>query len=199
MLARSGARLGCRALGRQQAGFNLIEVMVAVAVLAIGLLGIAALQIQGVRYNYGSLSRSQAVLTANDFAERLYANRLGARAGNYSGLDSNAVNCATAPAQICARQSNQATPAVCNAAQMATYDRYVVSCGFPTSTGRYGGVRDLLTGGRIQVTCVNAADVAGACAANPFHRILVTWQERVTGANNQTTLQTVNFRMVVQP
>ena len=193
------ARTGSRPLIRSQRGFNLIEVMVAVAVLAIGLLGIAALQVQGLRYNLGSYSRSQAVLIANDYAERMYANRRQIELGGYAGLDSNAVNCGTAPAPICGRQSNVATPAQCTPAQMAIYDRFVASCGYPISTGRYGGVRDLLVNGRLRVDCVNDAGAGIACANGVLHRILITWQESVSQADGTTGLGDATYQITVQP
>ena len=180
-------------------GFNLIEVMVALAVLSIGLLGIAALQIQGVRFNYGSFSRSQAIMIASDFAERMYANRPAMLNGNYSGFDSNAVNCSNAPSPICGPQSNVSTPAVCSTAQMATYDRFVASCGYPITGGRYGGVRDLLTAGRLRVNCVDAADADVACTTSRIHRILVNWEERGTDGAGENDIQQAEFRMVVQP
>ena len=36
---------------RSRAGFSLIEVLVSLLVLAIGMLGLAALQTQGIRFN----------------------------------------------------------------------------------------------------------------------------------------------------
>lgn len=182
-------------------GFNLIEVLVAVAVLAIGLLGVAALQVQGVRYNYGAYARSQAVMLAHDYAERIYANppgRIGVAADLYAGLDSNSMDCDAEPAALCGTQSDADTPVQCAAAEMATYDRYVSSCGYPTSSGRSGGIRDLLTEGRLRVTCVDTSDTAVACATGSLHRILVTWQERGS-SNSGTTVQDAEFRMVVRP
>lgn len=59
---------------RLQAGLGLIEVLVALLILAIGVLGIASTQIVSLRVNTQSQARSQAVLLANDFFERVRAN-----------------------------------------------------------------------------------------------------------------------------
>ena len=107
--------------------FSLIEVLIAVAVLGIGLLAVAALQIQGVRQNFDSYARSQAVMLANDYIERMYANRPGVLASDYADFDSNAVACGTAPAAICATQSDVASPALCSTDALAQYDQYVVA------------------------------------------------------------------------
>lgn len=72
--ARGSGRLNGRRVNSQR-GFGLIEVLIAVLVLAIGLLGMASLQATGMQMITGSLSRSQAVLLADDLIERARANR----------------------------------------------------------------------------------------------------------------------------
>lgn len=67
-----------------QRGFTLIEVMVAVIVLSIGLLGLAALQTTGLRNNHSAYYRSQATFLAYDIIDRMRANRDAATAGNYN-------------------------------------------------------------------------------------------------------------------
>lgn len=53
------------------AGFTLVEVMVAVLVLSVGLLGFAALQTRGLRLNHDALIRTQATFLANDMMDRM--------------------------------------------------------------------------------------------------------------------------------
>ena len=55
-------------------GFTLIEVLIAVLVLSIGLLGLASLQANSLRNNYSAYMRSQASILANDMADRIRAN-----------------------------------------------------------------------------------------------------------------------------
>lgn len=57
------------------AGFTLIEVLVAVLVLSIGLLGLAGLQAASLRQNHSAYLRSQASLLAYDMLERMRGNR----------------------------------------------------------------------------------------------------------------------------
>jgi type IV pilus assembly protein PilV len=57
-----------------QKGFGLIEVLIAVLILAIGLLGMASLQTTGIQMTTGALSRTQAVFLAEDLIERARAN-----------------------------------------------------------------------------------------------------------------------------
>lgn len=55
-------------------GFTLLEVLIAMVILSIGLLGIAGLQTVGLRSSHGSYLTSQASLLAYDIADRIRAN-----------------------------------------------------------------------------------------------------------------------------
>ena len=59
---------------RDSAGFTLIEVLVSVLVLSIGLLGLASLQANSLRFNSDSSVQTQATFLANDMADRIRAN-----------------------------------------------------------------------------------------------------------------------------
>ena len=63
-----------RSIPRSAGGFTLLEVLIALVVLSIGLLGIAALQGVGLRTSHGAYLTSQASLLAYDIADRLRAN-----------------------------------------------------------------------------------------------------------------------------
>lgn len=56
-------------------GFTLVEAMIALLVLSIGLLGIAGLQMTGLRNNLSASWRSQATYLAYDILDRMRANR----------------------------------------------------------------------------------------------------------------------------
>jgi type IV pilus assembly protein PilV len=55
-------------------GFTLIEVLVAMMILAVGLLGLAALQASSLRNNQSAYYRSQATQLAYDIADRMRVN-----------------------------------------------------------------------------------------------------------------------------
>ncbi len=71
-------------LRKQEAGFSLLEVLIAMLILSIGLLGIAGLQIKGQQYNQSSYLRTQATFLAYDIMDRMRVNILEAGTGNYA-------------------------------------------------------------------------------------------------------------------
>jgi len=78
---RTGRSSSTAVLRRRQAGLSLIEVLVAVVLLSIGLLGLAGLQASGMRVGQSSIHRSQAAQLAHDMIERMRADV--AHAGAY--------------------------------------------------------------------------------------------------------------------
>jgi len=59
---------------KRQGGFSLIESLISMLVMAIGLLGLAALQIKSVQFSQASMQQSMAAIQATDMAERLWSN-----------------------------------------------------------------------------------------------------------------------------
>ncbi|MFQ6023812.1 MAG: type IV pilus modification protein PilV [Acidiferrobacterales bacterium] len=98
--------------GQRQCGFSLIEVLVALLVLSIGLLGLAGLQTLGLKFNTQSYQRTQAVLNAYEIIDRIRANRGGMLAGEYDNISLSF----TPPVEDCTIGGN------CNTTQMANYD-----------------------------------------------------------------------------
>ena len=60
---------------RYHKAFSMVEMLVAVVVLAVGLLGIAALHVTTLRSGGSAISRMQAVNLASDLADRIRANQ----------------------------------------------------------------------------------------------------------------------------
>jgi type IV pilus assembly protein PilV len=71
----------------QHRGFSLIEVLVALLVLSIGLLGLAALQTTSLQYNTGSYFRTQATFLAYDILDRMRANSGAVADSDGNGYD----------------------------------------------------------------------------------------------------------------
>ncbi|NMG63688.1 type IV pilus modification protein PilV [Azoarcus indigens] len=70
-----------------QKGVSLIEVLIAVLVLSLGLLGMAGLQFSSLRNNQSATERSMAVILSYSILDRMRANRSAVLAGNYNFSD----------------------------------------------------------------------------------------------------------------
>ncbi|HEC17804.1 MAG TPA: type IV pilus modification protein PilV [Gammaproteobacteria bacterium] len=169
---------------RYRAGFTLVEILVTIVVVSIGLLGLAGLQINGLRANLSSEARSKASVLANDIIERMRANPLGVAAGAYDGVSYTEADCAGAPpAPFCSSTSGGSGPVdSCNAAEMAAVDAWVWGCGMPVAADvEASGIVHQLTNGTASITC------AAPCGAGSAHTITVTWDERSPNASASTT------------
>lgn len=69
---------------KSQAGYSLIEILVAVLVISVGLLGVATLQTRGQQFNHFSYLRTQATFFAYDLMDRMRTNAIEARKGAYA-------------------------------------------------------------------------------------------------------------------
>jgi type IV pilus assembly protein PilV len=81
----------------KQSGFTLLEVLVAMLVLSIGLLGLAGLMASSMRNNLSASHRTQATWMAYDIIDRMRANRTGALAGSYATAMGAPATCSAAP------------------------------------------------------------------------------------------------------
>ena len=97
-----------------QQGYTLIEVLVALLIVSIGLLGMAALQVTALKQNQNAYERSQAFLAAYDIVDRMRANGTGFDAGDYFG-NTDSFDDSDGADTSC-------EGSVCSASQMASYD-----------------------------------------------------------------------------
>lgn len=69
---------------QQQRGASLIEVLITVLILAIGLLGLSALQLSSLRNNQSAMQRSVAVLQSYTIIEAIRADPESAKKGAFN-------------------------------------------------------------------------------------------------------------------
>jgi type IV pilus assembly protein PilV len=120
---------------RSQRGFSLVEVLVALIVMSVGMLGIASLYVQSMQAGRTSMFRHSAVTLAGDVAERLRANptagALYEGAGADNGCIATGVTCdeTEMAAQDILVWQQQAAGSLPGGAVLVTYDGAV----FPPS------------------------------------------------------------------
>ena len=95
----------------KQAGFTLLEILVAVAILTIGLLGAAGLQAVALKNNNNAYYFTQAAQAGYDIIERVRANMAGKN--SYVGTSSSGT-----------QNTSCLSTSGCNSAQMAKHDLY---------------------------------------------------------------------------
>ncbi len=158
----------------KERGMTLIEVLLAIVIFAIGLLGVAALQVAGLRYTKGSQNRSLAIIQAENIAERMRANPAAVADGKYVTPDvsDELPGCVSAD---------------CTPAQMAEYDLAT----WLSDTRQALGVKvydgSLNTDPNVNATvCIDSTPEDGtngawACdGSGGIYAIKIEWLERTT-------------------
>ncbi len=118
---------------RLQRGYTLIEVLIAVVVLAVGLLGVAGLQVLSLKNTHSAFLRSQATFLAYDIIDSIRANP--------SVIANYAIDLGDTPSSTYA--TCVGTGADCNPAAIATFDLYQWKC----ALGKWSGVSPCDSGG----------------------------------------------------
>jgi type IV pilus assembly protein PilV len=140
------------------AGFTLIEVLIAMLVLAVGLLGLAGLQAASLKNNQSAYNRSQATQLAYDLADRMRANVAG-KTSYTAILPSSAT-----PKATCL------TTTGCSLADMATNDLYQWNLAVSTSLPNGIGTLDI---------------TPKPCTTNIcLYTITILWDDDHTGNSN---------------
>ena len=77
---------------RKQAGFNLVEVLIALIIMSIGMLGIAGLYVNSLQAGRTSMFRHHAITLAGDIADRIRANPSAGTAYTLAGENKSCVS-----------------------------------------------------------------------------------------------------------
>lgn len=99
-----------------QNGSSMIEVIIAIVITVMGLLGVAGLQLNALKYQKTSAQRSEAMQAAYDIGERMRANAVAAKASAYIYTTSYSTTVASPP-------TLPTCTAPCSAAQIAAIDQ----------------------------------------------------------------------------
>ncbi len=121
-----------RVTTRAERGFSLIEVLIALIIMSVGMLGIASLYVQSMQAGRTSLFRHNAVTLAGDVADRMRANPTGANAYTGAGANNSCVGMGTncSNVQMAAHDillwGQQAVDTLPNGAVTITFDNTVI-------------------------------------------------------------------------
>ena len=145
-------------------GFTLIEVLIAMLVLLIGLLGIAQMHFSSFQDNRNALYRNQATVIAEDLLDRVRGNPIALVSGGYNNVSFAAAG--AAPSTV-----NCAVAAGCSAADIAVKDRHEWARNFVPAMSDYQASLPDGAGG----AGIDATDSFGACDGNLKYDVTVSW------------------------
>ena len=137
----------------RQAGFSMLELLVALFVTSVGVLGVAGLTTLNAQQRRSAAAHAEAVRLAEDMIERIRANPAGQQTGSYAA-SGDALGGPDCHAGWCA------------AAEMAAFDMAQWGCALGASTTDPGCRGPL-----------NATGTVDADAAAGSARITIEWQD----------------------
>ncbi|AXE33858.1 type IV pilus modification protein PilV [Chromobacterium phragmitis] len=170
----------------RQAGFSMLEVLVALIVISLGLLGIAAMQAASINNTSIARSRSLGAITAESMAAAMHANT--AYWGALTASGSWSVGPSGVSGTPTLSQTVDCAAATCSAANLAGYD----------ANQWASGTLKTLPSGSGQIVCSPYA--AGSTPVGCT--ITVTWLEKnsaVNAAGAASGTVTQSYQMVVVP
>ena len=145
-----------KAVFKPNQGFTLIEVLIALVITSLGLLGLLALQTTGLRSNHMSTMRTQATLMAYEMADRINANSDGASTSSNYTIAHGSSPSGSAP---------DCVASICSDTDMSTYDLWQWK----------NTLDDNLTSGDGEITF-----------ADPDYTVTVRWDENRDGSTGTT-------------
>lgn len=162
-------------LRTRQNGFTLLEALVTVVILSIGLLGLLGLQTVSLINTQVSAARSQASIAADNMANRIRANPVGASNGDYLAVSHPAADDTAKPSKGCTG-ANSCTPQ-----EIAKYTAEVDAWQWDRSLSDHElgtskkPVPGLLPNGRGYISCAAPKNATSNCIS---YNITVGWNER---------------------
>lgn len=159
------------------AGFSLIEVLIAMVILSIGVLGVTGLQLASKRNNQDSVQQTRAAALAQELVERMRANSASAGLSTYVLNSPDVVGMLDAePSPACSEPDE-----ICDPEQLALHDLWIWQQGLR-------GEEDSLADDRTPTGgLVNAqACVEGPGGGSGRYTVTIAWRGGVPLADDQS-------------
>ena len=125
---------------RRQSGFTLLEVLVSLVIMVFGLLGLIGLQAFTQVSTFESYQRGQALILANDMADRISTNRATALCYDLTSRSLWAGMPAANPVPTCAAAVGTASTRAIANTDLAAWDAALKGAGEVTGGAQVGGI-----------------------------------------------------------
>ncbi len=171
--------------GNRQQGVGLIEVLVALVVVSFGVLGMAGLQLTGMKHSTNGFNRSKALILTENMATRMRINTTGVFNGAYAGFDSSidANLCQVRPVPYCQAYKDVDAQS-CSVDELAEFDKFSVACGDWGPGGASAGVQGMLPeGAKLEVVCDDLP-----CEPASTYTLSVSWPENRTATSAEASV-----------
>lgn len=190
-------------------GFSLMEVLVALLILSVGLLGLVGMQVSGLRGVSNATDYTLASLALNDLAERMRSNPVGLAVGNFTTYNFATADCVkpTLPNPYCITTRTTAAGS-CTPSEMAVSELYSWYCGDSVGTGVSTSLPGFLLPDPvgppiippiIQCDDADTTDTI-ACSPGSAHILTLSWsalnERRDSNASDTAEVLTVSMRVL---
>jgi len=135
---------------KKQTGITLIEVLIALVVFAIGVGGMAGLQLKSLGMSVDATQRAVVLAKSQELADRIRTNATAMSTYTNTFNNSGGAFCASSPAPVCG-DSNDGLAVSCSPLQLAAFDLWDVFC----RTG--SGLNDSVINWQTTISCTTAA------------------------------------------
>lgn len=155
-----------------QHGFTLVEILVSLLILSIGMLGMASMQLSGLRNSATSSYRTDATQLSYEIVDAMRANNVAVANNVFADITIENGDELTKPETSCLQATTDATVSSCSASDMAAADLY----------DWITRVRQKLPNASVSIQCNDMDDTDGDdCTEFSTHVITLNWDENVGG------------------
>lgn len=186
-------------------GFSFIEVLVAVFISSIGLLGLAALQLKSLKIESTSLGRSQATYIVESIANHIY---LAEEDPTLFVTSSMGIQCSSfqSPDQLCSDTDPDSTAEECSLSDNAKYAIWDNLCKGQKETDVLSSGSNDLIDPVLTISCEGGFDLA-LCQNSPTIELELSWKnlsrsakQAQSGKNKPVTeAERLFYRLEVHP
>lgn len=142
-------------------GFTLIEILVAVLILSLGILGLIGMESLALKSNLSAYHRSQATILAYDLADKMRGNPAGVAGSEYLAAFPNGA----AHASSCVSYSGAVTGSGCTPQKIAERDIYEWTT---------------------KITEILPSGAGSLAVASGIHTVTVSWDDDRNGIADQS-------------
>jgi len=147
-------------------------------ILSVGMLGMAGIQVSGLRNSATSTYRTDATQLSYDIADFMRANKIAVSSNDFATISYSHNDTLTDPEKSCLQTTIDATVSSCTASEMALVDLY----------DWVSRARQKLPNASVSVQCNDLDTTDGDdCTDNSTHTITLTWDENVDGQVGTST------------